>query len=67
MAVNTRDPGNESLREQVERLEREVAENAVLRQRVEELTDQLAQLLIAVQDKDDARIQQLLGELRRSA
>ncbi|HEY0888171.1 MAG TPA: DUF6752 domain-containing protein [Nocardioides sp.] len=67
MAATSQNPGhpeNESLRERVARLEREVAENRVLRQRVEELTDQLAQLLVAVHDKDQARIDALLAELR---
>lgn len=57
----------ETLRERVERLEREVADNRVLRRRVEELTEQLAQLLVAVEDKDEARIEELLDALRRSA
>jgi hypothetical protein len=57
----------ETLRERVERLEREVADNRVLRRRVEELTEQLAQLLVAVEDKDEARIEELLAALRRSA
>jgi hypothetical protein len=57
----------ESLRERVERLEKEVADNRVLRRRVEEITDQLAQLLIAVEDRDDARVEELLAALRRSA
>lgn len=67
MAATSQNPGhpeNESLHERVARLERELAENRVLRQRVEELTDQLAQLLVAVHDKDQARIDALLAELR---
>ena len=57
----------ESLRERVTRLEKEVADNRVLRRRVEEITDQLAQLLVATVDRDEARVQELLEELRRSA
>jgi hypothetical protein len=60
-------PGTESLRERVARLEKEVADNRVLRQRVEEITDQLAQLLVATVDHDEATVQELLAELRRSA
>ena len=56
----------ETLRERVERLEKEVADNRVLRRRVEELTDQLAQILVAVEDKDQARVEELLAALRRS-
>ena len=59
--------GTESLRERVARLEKEVADNRVLRRRVEEITDQLAQLLVATVDRDEARVQELLEELRRSA
>ncbi|SFC28128.1 hypothetical protein SAMN04487968_10535 [Nocardioides terrae] len=58
---------NESLRERVERLEKEVADNRVLRRRVEEITDQLAQLLVATVDGDKARVEELLAALRRSA
>jgi hypothetical protein len=58
--------GTESLRERVERLEKEVADNRVLRRRVEELTDQLAQILVAVEDKDHARVEELLAALRGS-
>lgn len=58
---------NESLRDRVARLEQEVADNRVLRRRVEELTEQLAQVLVAVEDKDDARVEELLAALRRSA
>ena len=57
----------ETLREHVARLEREVADNRVLRRRVEELTDQLAELLVAVADHDQARIEQLRAALRESA
>jgi len=57
----------ESLRERVERLEKEVADNRVLRRRVEEITDQLAQLLVATVDGDSARVEELLAALRRSA
>jgi predicted ArsR family transcriptional regulator len=56
----------ESLRERVERLEKEVADNRVLRRRVEEMTDQLAQLLVAVDDHDQARVEELLAALRGS-
>ena len=56
----------ESLRERVERLEKEVADNRVLRRRVEELTDQLAQVLVAVQDRDHERVEELLAALRAS-
>lgn len=59
--------GEESMRERVARLEREVAENRILRRRVEELTDQLAELLVAVHDKDEARVEELLAALRGSA
>jgi cytochrome c-type biogenesis protein CcmH/NrfG len=58
---------SESLRERVDRLEKEVADNRVLRRRVEEIADQLAQILVAVEDKDQARIEELLAALRRSA
>ncbi len=47
--------GTEPLRERVARLEQEVADNRVLRRRVEELAEQLAQILVAVEDKDHAR------------
>jgi hypothetical protein len=57
--------GIETLRERVERLEKEVADNQVLRRRVEELTEQLGQVLVAVQDKDEAKIEELLATLRR--
>jgi hypothetical protein len=57
----------ETLRERVERLEKEVADNRVLRRRVEELTDQLAEILVAVDDKDHERVEELLAALRRSA
>lgn len=67
MAVQSGNPGNESMRERVARLEREVAENRVLRQRVEELTEQLAQLLLAVHDRDQERIDTLLADLRGPA
>jgi hypothetical protein len=59
--------GTESLRERVARLEKEVADNRILRRRVEEITDQLAQLLVATVDRDEVRVQELLEELRRSA
>ena len=58
--------GTETLRERVARLEQEVADNRVLRARVAELTDQLAEVLVAVQDKDHARVEQLLAALRGS-
>ncbi|MFT4287769.1 DUF6752 domain-containing protein [Nocardioides sp.] len=54
----------EPLRERVARLEQEVADNRVLRRRVEELTEQLGQLLVAVQDQDEARIAELTAALR---
>ena len=56
----------ESLRERVERLEKEVADNRVLRRRVEEITDQLGELLVAVVDHDEARVEELLAALRGS-
>jgi|1186.fasta_scaffold310780_2 hypothetical protein len=56
----------ESLRERVERLEKEVADNRVLRRRVEEMTDQLAELLVAVVDRDEPRVEELLAALRGS-
>ncbi|MDH2414787.1 DUF6752 domain-containing protein [Nocardioides sp. CER19] len=56
--------GTESLRERVARLEKEVADNRVLRRRVEDLTEQLAQILVAVEDKDHARVEELLAALR---
>lgn len=59
--------GTETLRERVARLEQEVADNQVLRQRVEELTDQLGRLLVAIVDGDDARVEELRAALRRSA
>ena len=58
---------SESLRERVERLEKEVADNRALRRRVEEITDQLAELLAAIVDGDSARVEELLAALRRSA
>jgi hypothetical protein len=58
---------NETLRERIERLEKEVAGNRVLRRRVEELTEQLAQILVALEDKDHERVEELLAALRRSA
>lgn len=58
--------GTESLRERVGRLEKEVADNRILRRRVEELTDQLAEILVAVEDKDHARVEELLAALRGS-
>jgi Domain of unknown function (DUF6752) len=58
---------NETLRERVERLEKEVADNRVLRRRVEEITDQLAQLLVATVDHDQAKVEELLTALRQSA
>lgn len=57
----------ETLRDRVERLEREVADNAVLRRRVEELTAEVAQILIAVEDGDLARAEELTAALRASA
>jgi cell shape-determining protein MreC len=59
--------GTESLSERVARLEQEVADNQVLRRRVEELTQQLGELLVAVEDKDQARVEELLAALRGSA
>jgi hypothetical protein len=59
--------GTESLRERVARLEQEVADNEVLRRRVAELTQQLGELLAAVEDKDQARVEELLAALRGSA
>jgi hypothetical protein len=59
--------GTESLSERVARLEKEVADNQVLRRRVEELTQQLGELLVAVEDKDQARVEELLAALRGSA
>jgi len=56
----------ESLRERVARLEAEVADNRVLRRRVEELTDQVAQILIAIEDGDNARVEELTAALRAS-
>jgi hypothetical protein len=56
----------ESLRERVERLEAEVADNRVLRRRVEEITDQLAEILIAIEDKDHERVDALVAALRGS-
>ncbi|UDY23010.1 DUF6752 domain-containing protein [Nocardioides sp. Kera G14] len=56
----------ESLRERVARLEQEVADNRVLRRRVEELTDQVAQILVAIEDKDHARVDALVAALRES-
>ncbi|GAA1969096.1 hypothetical protein GCM10009798_32130 [Nocardioides panacihumi] len=58
--------GIETLGERVARLEQEVAANRILRRRVEELTEQLAQVLVAVQDKDHARVEELLAALRGS-
>ncbi|GAB7006832.1 hypothetical protein JCM18899A_43050 [Nocardioides sp. AN3] len=58
--------GTEPLRERVARLEQEVADNRVLRRRVEELAEQLAQILVAVEDKDHARVEELVAALRRS-
>jgi hypothetical protein len=59
--------GTESLSERVARLEKEVADNQVLRRRVEELTQQLGELLVAVEDKDHTRVEELLAALRGSA
>jgi hypothetical protein len=56
----------ESLRERLDRLEKEVADNRVLRRRVEEMTDQLGELLVAVVDRDQARVEELLAALRGS-
>lgn len=56
----------ESLRERLERLEKEVADNRVLRRRVEEMTDQLGELLVAVADRDQPRVEELLAALRGS-
>lgn len=58
--------GIETMSERVARLEQEVAANRVLRRRVEELTEQVAQVLVAVEDKDHARVEELLAALRGS-
>ncbi len=58
--------GIETLRERVARLEQEVADNRVLRRRVEELTDQVAQILVAIDEQDHARVDQLVAALRSS-
>jgi len=54
----------EPLPARVARLEQEVADNRVLRRRVAELTEQLGRLLVAVQDRDEARIAELTAALR---
>ena len=58
--------GIETMGERVARLEQEVAANRILRRRVEELTELLAQVLVAVEDKDHARVEELLAALRGS-
>ncbi|MFT4264837.1 MAG: hypothetical protein QM572_15745 [Nocardioides sp.] len=63
----SRDSLHESLRDRVARLEQEVADNRVLRCRVEELTDQLAEILVAIEDRDHDRVEELVAALRASA
>lgn len=57
----------ENLRERVARLETEVADNRRLRRRVEELTEQVAAILVAIEDGDQARVDELVTALRASA
>lgn len=54
------------LRRRIETLEAEVQENRQLNRRIAELTDVVAELLVPLTERDDARVDEVLGEYRRS-
>lgn len=55
------------LREQVAELRGEVAETRRLHQRVAELTDVVAEVLVPIADRDDARVQKALETFARTS
>ncbi|MFC7754114.1 DUF6752 domain-containing protein [Tsukamurella soli] len=50
------------LPERLKQLERDVQENRRLHQRVAELTDVVAEVLVPAADRDDARIREVLAK-----
>jgi hypothetical protein len=56
--------GDRELLARVEALELEVQENRALNRRIAELTDIVTELLIPLQDRDDAKVEELLAKYR---
>jgi hypothetical protein len=56
--------GDRELLARVEALELEVQENRALNRRIAELTDVVTELLIPIQDRDDAKVAALLAQYR---
>jgi hypothetical protein len=56
--------GDRELLARVEALELEVQENRALNRRIAELTDVVTELLIPIQDRDDAKVAALLAKYR---
>jgi hypothetical protein len=55
-----------TLPQRIRDLEAEVQENRQLNRRIAELTDVVAELLVPLADRDEARVQELLASYRRS-
>jgi hypothetical protein len=56
----------EDLRERVERLEEDIAENRRLNERLSDVLDVVAELLVPAVDRDDARLTAALQALGKS-
>ena len=55
------------LRRQIDGLRAEIAETRRLHQRVAELTDLVAEVLVPVADRDDARVREALETFARTS
>lgn len=56
----------EDLRERIERLEEDIAENRRLNERLSDVLDVVAELLVPAVDRDDARLKEALRHLGKS-
>jgi len=61
--VGGRDSG---LRARVERLEKELEADRQLHRKIAELSDVVTELLIPIQDRDEARVNEVLSTYRKS-
>lgn len=59
-------PFERSLRGRVLRLEKELEADRQLHRKIAELSDVVAELLIPIQDRDDARVAEVLAQYRKS-
>lgn len=63
-----RDSGafDRSLRGRVERLEQQLEADRQLHRKIAELSDVVAELLIPIQDRDEARVTEVLAQYRKT-